>query len=72
MFDAIGRHALGELIEVSETVTYNTVSRKTGSFNSTGFKTRDEYSNPDIPSDAILWDDDTPMLWDDDTYIEWD
>jgi len=72
MFDAIGRHAIGELIEVTETVTYNTVSKKTGNFNSLNFKLRDDYVQPDIPNDAILWDNDSLILWDNDKFIEWD
>lgn len=71
MFSAIGQHAIGELIEVIETVTYETVSKKTGDFNSLNFRVRDDYVQPDIPSDAILWNDDTPILWNNDDFIEW-
>jgi hypothetical protein len=72
MFDAIGRHAIGELIEATETVTYDTVSKKTGNFNSLNFKLRDDYVQPTQDPNAILWDDDTEILWDDDSEIIFD
>jgi hypothetical protein len=25
----------------------------------------------DEPTDALLWDDGTPLLWDDDTFLLW-
>lgn len=73
MFSAIGQHAIAELLgETAIPIEYNTVSKKTGNFNALSFKTRDDYVQPDIPSDAILWDNDTPILWDDNDFIEWD
>lgn len=71
--DAIGFHAIAEyIVSASETITYNPVSRDTGNFTALNFKTRADYVQPDIPSDAILWDNDTPILWDDNDFIEWD
>ncbi len=45
-FDALGRHALGELITVTQKVTYNPVSKATGDFTALHFKTRDDYDIP--------------------------
>lgn len=51
LFDALGRHALGELIEVTPTVTYGGVSRPTGDFKATTFKARQDYIQPDEVTD---------------------
>lgn len=77
-FDAIGFHAIGELITSAlPPVTYNLVSIPSGSFTSNYFQrgVATSTTQPTVTTSTvldILWDDDTTILWDDDTEILWD